>query len=109
MKSQTLLLKFPIKIFIISELFITIVSACKKDNVKTNDAIYREIAWNYLDTNSKSTIITPYRTAVVGRETYDNQEVVSVRFNTTQDTLLGPIIVYINIKSKKVLGIGSRF
>ncbi|MBB2147138.1 hypothetical protein GM921_16660 [Pedobacter sp. LMG 31464] len=58
MKSHTLLLKFPIRLLIILILFVASLSACKKEDAKITDATYREIAWNYLDANSKATVTT---------------------------------------------------
>lgn len=109
MKSQSLLLKFPIRLLIILGLFVTLVSACKKEDAKISDATYREIAWNYLDATSKATVTTQWQNAPVTYENRDNKDVAAIMFNTTQDALLGPIFVYIDIKDQKVLGIGARF
>ncbi|MFA6278068.1 MAG: hypothetical protein WC622_15045 [Pedobacter sp.] len=109
MKSQSLLLKFPIKLLIAIILCIATLSACKKEDARISDATYREIAWNYLDPSSKTTVTTQWQKASVTYEKRDNKDMVTVMFNTTQDALLGPIFVYIDSKNQKVVGIGARF
>ena len=94
--------------------------------------IYKDIAYNSLTAREKSTIINPddviinegvYKYENRNHKIYidnerftyfvlidantvlfDNQKLISVRFHTTDDSLLGPIEVIIDPYSKKVVG-----
>ncbi len=108
-KSLTILLA-PVKnVLIVLSVLLCVFSACKKDRPMDKETHYRELAWNYLGANAKTTVITPQKNAVITYETRDGVNVAAVMFNTTQDALLGPIFVYISIKDNKVLGIGARY
>ncbi|RZL26444.1 MAG: hypothetical protein EOO96_22595 [Pedobacter sp.] len=110
MKNNLSLVKAQVKgVVILLTVVLFTFSACKKDRPADKETKYREIAWNYLSANAKTTVITPQQNAVITYETRDGIDVAAVMFNTTQDALLGPIFVYISIKDNKVLGIGARF
>jgi len=68
----------------------------------------REIAWNYLDDREKSTVITEWSGALVGEGTFQGKVSYAVYFNTTDDALLGPIVVYVDKSSLTVIGQGLR-
>ncbi|WP_316787164.1 hypothetical protein [Pedobacter frigiditerrae] len=110
MKKNLALIIAPVKdVLIVLSIILFVFSGCKKDRPIDKETRYREIAWNYLSANAKTTVITPLQNAVITFETRDGVDVAAVMFNTTQDALLGPIFVYISIKDNKVLGIGARF
>ncbi len=67
----------------------------------------RKIAWNSLSALEKSTVINSEK-AFVTETTYMNNKVYSVTFNTVDDALLGPIVVYIDKNSLVVLGKSLR-
>ncbi|KQC00280.1 hypothetical protein [Pedobacter sp. Hv1] len=109
MQTQNNLLKFSGKMVMVLSLFLMSMTACKKDKTEITDQEYRTIAWNYLNATQKATVNTNWETAPVLRPSAENPESVSVRFGTTQDALLGPIMVYISIQDKTKIGIGGRF
>jgi hypothetical protein len=68
------------------------------------------LAWNYLVEKGATTTIThPYTDAVLAETFVDNIETITVTFSTTDNALLGPIVVYINAGTKQVTGIAKRF
>lgn len=70
---------------------------------------YRTIAWNYLSERERATVIGGIESGRVQPAKWQEKDVVSVMFNTTDDALLGPIIVYIDPATKTVSGIAPRF
>lgn len=100
--------------------FTLLWAGCSSDAVSNlQDEQYRQIAWNALSDQQKETVITDVDEAKVNRDdTYtrvlsedDTEEVqaVSVRFNTEDDAILGPIVVYIDPETKEVLGQALRY
>lgn len=83
------------------------VFGCDKDNDVTYAEI-REIAWNSLTSNEKSTVTADWQKAPVAETTYEGKDVYSVTFNTSADALLGPIMVYVDQDSLEVLGQALR-
>jgi hypothetical protein len=72
---------------------------------------YRKIAWDYINGESDKTILGDWYDGKVDSEaiysaTQDTS--ISVTWNTTEDDLLGPITVYIQLDKKKVLGCDPR-
>lgn len=84
------------------------LASCSGDDVM-NPQRAREIAWNSLSTQTKATVITQWQQARVSSETYQNARVYAVIFNTTEDPLLGPLIVYVDKLSARVVGYAPRF
>ena len=82
--------------------------SCSGDGI-SSDQQAREIAWNALSASEKSTVITQWQQAHVSSEIYQNVHVYAVMFNTTEDPLLGPIVVYVDMFSKRVIGYAPRF
>lgn len=87
---------------------IPFISSCKKDNDTDSFTQIREIAWNSLNKQDKSTVIIEWGEAPVTETTYQEKSSYAVRFNTSKDALLGPIIVYIEKGSLVFLGQGLR-
>ncbi len=83
-----------------------LINTCTKDNDPLMQI--RMIAWDYLTVHQKSTVIVSWKEAPVEVTTYNNISVYAVRFNTSDDPILGPIIVYVDKSSKLVLGQGLR-
>ena len=94
------------KLIILILALIPFISSCKKET-DLNLQI-REIAWNSLNEQSKSTVIIDWKQAPVTESTYNQKSVYAVCFNTSDDALLGPITVYVDISSKVVLGQALR-
>ena len=89
-------------------ILIPVVSACKKNNDTDLYSQVRETAWNSLSMGDKSSVIIYWKKAPVTETMYLEKSVYAVIFNTTDDDLLGPIIVYIDKTSLEVLGRGIR-
>ena len=87
---------------------IPFISGCKKDCETDPNMQIREIAWNYLGDDAKATVNVDWQKAPVTETTFNGVNVYSVTFNTTDDPLLGPIIVYVDALSKVVLGQAVR-
>lgn len=98
--------------FLFCVLVFLLVQGCQQDEIIfTIESEFRQIAWNDLTETEKATVIGDWREAPVEDATayFPSREAVSVRFNTTQDPLLGPIIVFIDSQSKEVVGRSPRF
>ena len=96
------------RVIILILALIPIISGCKKEKATDSNLQIREIAWNSLDAQAKSTVIVDWKQAVVSESTYNQKSVYAVRFNTSGDALLGPIIVYVDISTKVALGQALR-
>lgn len=118
---------------------IFLIGCSKDSNVLSpqEETAFKEIAYNSLTSWEKSTIVNPdiaiivegyYNSedrihkiyidndhiiyfALIDTTTVliENQKLISVLFNTTQDALLGPIDVIINPLSKKAVGQTLRY
>jgi hypothetical protein len=90
---------------------ILFLSGCKKES-KTDTELtimqIREIAWNYLDSQQKSTVNVDWRQSPVAESSFNGVKAYVVSFNTTEDALLGPIMVYVDMSGKSVLGQAMR-
>jgi hypothetical protein len=91
-------------LFLIMIVSIPFVQGCKKDKDSDPDLQIREIAWNYLNSQAQATVNVDWRKVPVTETTYNGVSVYAVTFNTKDDALLGPIIVYVDVSSKAVLG-----
>lgn len=87
---------------------IPFISSCSKDNDINQDTQIREIAWNSLSDQNKSTVTIHWQEASVTETTYQGKDVYAVSFNTSDDALLGPIVVYIDKVSLVAIGQGLR-
>lgn len=96
------------KLFFLILVLIPFISSCQKDDVVSPDSQIREIAWNALDAQQQATVNIDWQQAPVTESTYNQEIVYVVRFNTTEDPLLGPIEVYIDKSTKAVLGQALR-
>lgn len=93
------------------------LSACNQ-NLSFDKFEYQSIAWKSLSPEVQNTVTHDVNDAVVN---FDNEfkdwtdqdsktvPAVSVRFNTKNDAILGPIVVYLSPKDKEVLGFAPRF
>lgn len=70
---------------------------------------YRAIAWNSLSERDRTTVTGGLKSGRVQPAKWQEKDVVSVMFNTTEDALLGPIIIYIDPQMKTVVGGVPRF
>jgi len=84
------------------------LGACKKDGLTATEYDYRVIAWDHLDASSKATVISDWRKAPITYQTYKDEQVAAVRFNTSNDAILGPIVVFVAVENKTVAGVGLR-
>ncbi len=84
------------------------ISTCKKDDHSDAYAQIREIAWNSLSTQEKSTVTIDWEKAKVEPSAYNGESAYMVMFNTKGDELLGPITVYVSMVTNLVLGQGLR-
>ena len=100
-------------------LLVGLVSSCDLfSSSDISDAEYRRVAWNYLSDAEKETVIIDPDEAPVERnveyipfndEDERPRRAVSVRFNTRNDPVLGPILVYVRPDAKEVFGTAPRF
>ena len=97
------------KLIILIIALIPLVSNCKKESEAYSELQIREIAWNSLGAQEKLTVNVDWKLAPVTESTFYQKRVYAVRFNTTDDELLGPIVVYIDTSMKVVLGYATRF
>ncbi|MEK5645478.1 hypothetical protein BK138_35325 [Paenibacillus rhizosphaerae] len=117
MLTKLLMLLFTVSVFVLS--------ACQEQLVLTDEeqAKYREIAWNAVDTEQRKHVVKNWTEADVStfkykdqwiapqkdRSRLKNQELVMVSFSTDQDGLLGPIVVVINPGDNSIAGYFPRY
>lgn len=80
---------------------------------------FRKIAWSKLSEEEKKSVVIESNKAIVTLEDgknigskldkKDRKFVVSVQYNTNEDGLLGPIIMYFDPSTKELIGYGLRF
>lgn len=70
---------------------------------------YRTIAWNSLGERERATVIGGRESGRVQPAKWQEKDVIAVMFNTTDDALLGPIIIYIDPQMKTAVGGAPRF
>ena len=102
------------KNFILIFITLVIFTGCNKDESvmkPDNDMIYRKVAWNSLTEYQKATVIHDWRESEVSKCYYweNDQNAICVTFNSKDDPLLGPIIVFIEEDTLKILGFGMRY
>ncbi len=93
------------------------------DDEQDEKAKMREIAWNSLSARQQGDVQGKWQEAKVERIkgssiwygiAMDDQnaempnDVVLVTFNTLQDQLLGPLVIYIDAETEKRIGVGVR-
>lgn len=93
------------------------------DDEQDEKATMREIAWNSLNARQQDDVQGKWQEAKVERIkgssiwygiAMDDQnaempnDVVLVTFNTLQDQLLGPLVIYIDAETEKRIGVGVR-
>jgi hypothetical protein len=81
----------------------------KINSVTGDDMEYRTIAWNHITEQEKATLTGDWRAARVQAMQWNDKAAVSVTFNTTDDALLGPIVIMIDPTTKKVVQQLPRF
>jgi hypothetical protein len=96
------------KLIIFTFALLTLILSCQKDN-DTDPMQIREIAWNSLSDQEKLTVTIDWKQAIVSESTFNGKNAYAVRFNTSMDALVGPIVVYIDSSSKVVLGRNARY
>jgi len=96
------------KLIILILAIVPFISSCEKENDTDISAQIREIAWNSISQQEKSTVIIDWEKSPVTETIYNEKSAYAVIFNTSNDALLGPIIVYVEKKSLIVLGQGLR-
>jgi hypothetical protein len=96
------------RIIMLILLLLPFISGCKKQNDADSFSKAREAAWNSLSVQEKGTIIGDWKQAPVTEATYQEKSTYAVTFNTSDDALLGPIIVYVDRSTLVVLGKGLR-
>jgi hypothetical protein len=98
-------------LIIICLALIPFLSGCKKESKTDTDPTMmqiREIAWKYLDEQQKSTVNVDWKQSSVAESSYNGINAYVVSFNTTEDALLGPIMVYVDMAGRVVLGQAMR-
>ncbi len=83
------------------------VSGCKNENETQNNLMKaREVAWNSLSAEEQATVISNWREAVAEIQEDGTYHVI---FNTTDDPLLGPILVIVNSETYEIEGYAPRY
>ncbi|WP_037289485.1 hypothetical protein [Saccharibacillus sacchari] len=102
---------------------ISSTTATPPNDEQDEDAKIREIAWDSLSARQQESVQGNWKTAEVERlqgnsiwygiamdeqSTQIPDQVILVTFNTTQDQLLGPLVIYIDAESEERIGVGVR-
>jgi hypothetical protein len=98
-------------LIIICIALIPFISGCKKESETDTDLTImqiREIAWNYINAQQKSTVNVDWKQAPVAESGFNGVKAYVVSFNTNEDALLGPIMVYVDMAGKVALGQAMR-
>ncbi|WP_257670957.1 hypothetical protein [Parapedobacter tibetensis] len=82
---------------------------CKKEDKGDGFMGIREAAWESLSETEQSTVIVEWQQASVAEASYRDTKAYTVTFSTSDSALLGPIVVYLDKRTLKVLGQGLRF
>lgn len=75
------------------------LTACKKSCMDG-----RAAAWEYISAEERATVIGDWKEAPVLHVTYGGKKASKVRFATTEDALVGPIVIYVDESDCTVLG-----
>lgn len=86
-----------------------IFTSCKKDYTNDSYSQIRASAWNILSAEEKKSVKGEWQESIVNETTYMDKNAFSVTFHTSDEQLLGPIIVYLDVNSRAVIGKGMRF
>ncbi|MEJ8304488.1 hypothetical protein [Saccharibacillus sacchari] len=101
----------------------TSISSTAPDQQQDPETKMREIAWNSLNTRQQGDVQGNWQEAKVKRVegssiwygiAMDNQnaempdDIVLVTFNTLQDSMLGPLVIYIDAETEQRIGVGVR-
>ncbi len=100
------------RLYLIALLWVFMLLGCEHNVGPIGpESEFRQIAWDDLTGTEKATVIDDWREAPVADASslFPGREAVSVQFNTTQDPLLGPIVVFIDSQTKEVAGRSPRF
>ncbi len=94
--------------------FLIITAACSEGRLSPDqdpDRMYQRAAWESLSEEDQQTVTHDWREAAVSECLFyeDQRAAVCVTFHTNLDPLLGPIIVYLEPGTCKILGTGPRF
>ncbi len=81
----------------------------KINSVTGDDMEFRTIAWNYITEPEKATVTGDWRAARVQATQWNGIAAVSVTFNTTDDALLGPLVLMIDPPTKTAVQQLPRF
>ncbi len=82
-------------------------SSCENDQDENpNFMELRKTAYEYLTDKAKDSITISWKEAVI---TVNEDGDYLVRFNTSEDALLGPIVVLVDVDTKKPLSVLPRF
>jgi uncharacterized protein YcfL len=96
-----------IVLFIILFSFFAVSGCSNEDDESQNNIMKaREVAWNSLSAEQQATVITNWQEANVEIK---EDGTYHVRFNTTDDPLLGPIVVFVNSQTFEIEGYAPRF
>lgn len=105
------------------EASISSTTATAPNDEQDEDAKIREIAWDSLSARQQDSVQGDWKTAKVERlqgnsiwygiamdkqNTQIPDQVILVTFNTIQDQLLGPLVIYIDAESEQRIGVGIR-
>lgn len=87
-------------------LFLLLISCSDKSTSPLPDDYHfvRLIAWNSINSEIKKTIITDWKEAKVDIGFFSEKKCYQVKFNTTLDVLVGPLVICIDYHTNKVLG-----
>lgn len=91
-----------------------------KSQTKENELDIREAVWNQLPQKSKDEVIGTWKEATIKKITvnknmgrlndakYDGKEVYLIAFKSNKNATLGPLSVYADIQTEKIVGFGNR-
>lgn len=96
------------KVLLLLVMLIPLLAQCSRET--ENDALseIRSIAWNSLDENARATVNRDWQKAPVTETVYNELRAWVVVFHTKDDSLLGPITVYVDPATHTVVGQGLR-
>ncbi len=96
------------KVLLLLVMLIPLLAQCSRETENDSFSEIRSIAWNALDENAQATVNRDWQKAPVTETVYNELRAWVVVFHTKDDSLLGPITVYVDPDTHVVMGQGLR-
>ncbi|MFH2094954.1 MAG: hypothetical protein ABIJ16_04570 [Bacteroidota bacterium] len=96
----------PVSMLLLVSMTSAFIASLRKNGGFLKANKYRGIAWTHLTENEKRTLVHEWSDAGIAVETLEDtgRKAVVITFFTSEDTFLGPIIIYIDADTERIIG-----